>query len=438
MPRIVCRQPTPATLPLLPATLVSRNRAVKRRLWAALGCIIAYSDDDARGKKLPNGNLQGVEMDLTSLIAVIFLGIGVIGAESVIHFDSIVVDVTPAPPMAGQQIDHATLEAEFADQLYEIARTPSVIEPPAIRASKDQGIGIALAKAINIEEIVYATQAALGYAPDRLRLALYLEGGELHGQVSGTTRRIGSFRHVIVPHPNETLLHFVRRCALWGASEAAPYDTALYLMQKHSSDRDFTDAVALIDHAKSVLPPTPISFDRAAFDNLQGIVLLFQNKAAEAQEAFDRAVEEWPDSPVSELNAAFADLQLDKYPQGADRMRRLIGERPPGNKVLLGTAYVTWAAAEMGMRHFDAADQLLAKAIAVNPDTSSGYDLWSELKRQMHDDEAAARYHRQALLNSPLFENYGEVAALYFHLSWHDNEPVLLNQFRNPDVVSFH
>jgi hypothetical protein len=35
-------------------------------------------------------------------------------------------------------------------------------------------------------------------------------------------------------------------------------------------------------------------------------------------------------------------------------------------------------------------------------------------------------------------ENYSEVAALYFRLSWGDNEPVTLNKFTNPKVVTFH
>jgi hypothetical protein len=30
------------------------------------------------------------------------------------------------------------------------------------------------------------------------------------------------------------------------------------------------------------------------------------------------------------------------------------------------------------------------------------------------------------------------MAALYFHLSWRDNEPVTLNRFTNPSIVSFH
>ncbi len=377
-------------------------------------------------------------MDLTILAAVIFLSFGLIGMDTVMHSGSIVVEVTPAPAMQGEVVDQATLEAEFDDQLFQVARIQSVVEPPEIRTSRDQGVGMAIAQAVHAEDIAYALQTQFRYAPDRLRLALYLEHGELRGQISGISRHIGTFRQVLAPNQNEALLPFVRRCALWSVSQLAPYATALYLMQKHASDKDFTDVLALIDHARNEVPPTPVSFDRSVLDNLRGIVLLFQNKQAEAQNAFDLATQEWPDNPVAEINAAFADLELDKNQQAAERMRRMTRDRPPANKILLGTAYMTWAAAEMALHDLPEADRLLARSTEINPDNSSAFELWAELKALQGDQAAAARYRAQALQNTSTFENYGEVAALYFHLSWRDNQPVTLSKFGNPSIVTFH
>jgi hypothetical protein len=42
------------------------------------------------------------------------------------------------------------------------------------------------------------------------------------------------------------------------------------------------------------------------------------------------------------------------------------------------------------------------------------------------------------MINTTIFENYGEVATLYFRLSWRDDDPVNLNKFANPSIVSFH
>jgi predicted Zn-dependent protease len=377
-------------------------------------------------------------MDLATLSAALLLVLGLIGADTVVHAGSIVAEVTAAPPMASEVVDQATLELEFDNQLNEVARVESVVTPPEIRTGRDRGLGMALAQAAKAEDVAYALQTAAGYAPDRLRLALYLEHGELRGKVSGITRHVGAFNQVLVPLKDEGLLPFVRRCALWSVSRIAPYSTALYLMQKHSSDKDFSDVVALIEHAKAELPPTPISFDRSTLDNLLGIILLFKNQPEAAQDAFDTALAEYPDNPVAEMNAAFADVQINKYQQGADRMRRMTHDRPPQNKVLLSTAYMTWAAAEMGLHNLAEANRLLTIATQINPLGSSSFGLWAELKDLIGDHAAAERYRREAMINTTIFENYSEVATLYFHLSWRDDEPVVLNQFRNPGIVSFH
>ena len=62
----------------------------------------------------------------------------------------------------------------------------------------------------------------------------------------------------------------------------------------------------------------------------------------------------------------------------------------------------------------------------------------AELKEQRGDAAAAARLNRQALQNTVSFENFGEMAPLYFHLAWRDNEPVVRSKFSNPTVVVFH
>jgi Tfp pilus assembly protein PilF len=93
---------------------------------------------------------------------------------------------------------------------------------------------------------------------------------------------------------------------------------------------------------------------------------------------------------------------------------------------------MTWGAALLGLRDAQGADQMLAKSIEINPTTSAGYDLWADVKRQKGDIPAAERLHRRALENSVLFENYAEVATLWFKLAWQNNAPLSRNQFSNP------
>ena len=231
---------------------------------------------------------------------------------------------------------------------------------------------------------------------------------------------------------------FMRRSVLWGVSQIAPYSTAVYLLKEHSFDRDFTGVVTLVEHSKARLPPTPTSLARSLFDNLLGLVALFRQDIQGARTAFAAAMADDPSNPVPFINAAFVDLQLNEYAKAARRMEQLIRLAPPENEVLLASAYMTWGAALMGLREFDGADRALAAAAQVNPDSSTAFGLWAEAKRLKGDREAADRLVRRAQEVSANFENYAEVAALYFRLAWENDQPVELNTFPNPEIVTFH
>jgi tetratricopeptide (TPR) repeat protein len=377
-------------------------------------------------------------MDPTTIIIAVLLGIGLLGADAVIHTGSVEIEATIAPKIETVSIDERSLTDEFQDQFDAITSTRSVVRPPEIRARGDAGLGLALAQAVGAEKVAYALQRQFGYKPDTIRFTLFVQDGALRGLIHGHSHVIGNINRVMVPNSDEALIAFVQRCALWAASELAPYSTALYLVQKHASDKDFKDTVDLINHAKALLPPTPTSMDRALFDNLLGLIALFDNDTQGAQTAFTSAMFDDPTNPASFLNAAFVDIQRNQYQKAADRMAQLVRDAPPADKVLLGTAYMTWGAGLMGMKDLPGAERMLAKAIQVNPRSSTAFGLWAEEKEMAADHAAAERLTHKADEASATFENYGEIAALYFHLAWKDNQPITLNKFTNPAVVTFH
>jgi tetratricopeptide (TPR) repeat protein len=377
-------------------------------------------------------------MDPTTLLAAVLVAIGLLGTDAVLYSGSVQVSVAAPPEIKGMSIDKATLEVEFDDKLNAIAQTPSVVHPPDIRSSSEQGVGMALAEAANVQNVAFALQSSLGFRPDRLRLSLFTADGKLGALVSGYSHLTSTFRTVLTPEKDEPVLAFVQRCALWGASQLAPYSTTLYLLQQHAEDKNFADVVELAEHAKSLLPPTPRSFDRALFDNALGLVALFKNDKQGARDQFDRAMRADPTDAVPFLNAAFTDLEFDENQRAADRMAQLIRLAPPDNKVLLSTAYATWGAALMGLKDLKTSDHLLAEAVRINPESSTALHLWSEEKELEGDQAAAARLATQAAAQMATFENYAEVAALYFHLSWEDNQPITRSEFANPGIVSFH
>src|SRR5882672_5126363 len=320
-------------------------------------------------------------MELTTLTLALVLGLGLLGADSVMRAGSVEVEVAIAPKVEKISVDEHTLASRFKDQLDEITSTSSIVHPPEIRSRPDQGVGMAVFEAFHAQNVAFALQRELGYTPDRIRFALFVENGAMHGLVSGRSHLVGNFSQIITPNEGENLMNFVRRCALWGGSQLAPYSTALYLLQQHAADKDFTDLIALVAHAKALLPATPTSFDRALLDNLLGLIALFRNDPPAARKAFDDAVAADPTNAVPFLNAAFTDMQLNECQKAADRMAALVRLAPPANKVLLATAYMTWGAARLGMHDIKGADRMLEAALQANPESSGAYGLWSEAKR---------------------------------------------------------
>lgn len=377
-------------------------------------------------------------MDLTSITVAVLIAIGLLGTDAVVHSGSVEIEATIAPKLENLAVDERTLADEFQDQFDAITGTASVVRPPEIRARDDEGIGLALAQSVGAEKVAYALQRQLGYKPDTIRFTLFAEKGALRGLVHGHSHVIGNINRVMIPNPDEPVINFVQRSALWAASELAPYSTALFLVRKHSSDRDFKDTIELIDHAKSLLPPTPTSMDRALFDNLVGLIALFGNDVEAARTSFTSAMFDDATNPVPFLNAAFVDIQLNDYQKAADRMAQLLRDAPPRDRVLRGTAYMTWGAALMGLKDLAGADQMLAKSTTVNPHSSTAYELWREDKEQEGDHAEAKRLKKRALEETAAFENYAEIAALYFKLAWRDNQPISVNTFSNPGVVTFH
>jgi tetratricopeptide (TPR) repeat protein len=382
-----------------------------------------------------------MSVDWLSFAYAALIALSLLGVDAVVHSGTVVTEVAVAPQMSRlttPSVDAATLQSEFDGQLNAIATMPSLSAPEIIRSSNENGVAITLAKAVNVEPLARALQAEFVAEPDSARLALFVEGGEVRGLISGQSRGGVNFREVVTPDKDERLVDFVRRCAVIGGSRLAPHRTALYLLNKHAADGDFQSVVGLAERSKAMLAPTPISPDRALFDNVIGIVHLFQNDPKAARLSFDAAIAADPNNAVASLNAAFTDIQLDEYRKAADRMRQLVDGAPPRNNVLLATAYTTWAAARLGMRDPAGAERLLKQALAIYPESATAYQLWSDAKKAGGDSAGSAELRQKALEAAGTFENYPEIATLYFQLAWQDGAPLRRSKFNNPEVMSFH
>ena len=376
-------------------------------------------------------------MDLTTLGAVLLFAIGLLGTDTLLHTGSINLEVVPGK-VAGVSLDQATIEDIVTDEIGRVGHIGSVMQAPQIRLGNDKGIGMALAEAANVKGVAYALQRQFGYDPDKLRFALYSEGSTAKALVTGTSSRMSlAFEDIVTQKPGESFTDMLKRSALVGISRMDPYFATLYLINQHQDDGDFQDAVELARHSIADLPATTVNAGRSAFQNLLGVIDLFEQKPAEAKRNFEAAVGSNPANAVAQLNAGLADLMLNEYSRAAARMNALVTKTPPSDAVLRSTAYATWGAALLGMKRADEAERMLEQAIAANPSSATALALWADVKEQLGYPDDAAELRRRAFDNTTAFVNYAEVGALYFKLSWREDEPVTRSRFGNPNVVSF-
>ncbi len=381
-------------------------------------------------------------MDLTTLTYIVLLAIASIGADTALHPVSVVLDSAVPDKISNLSANAAVIDEMLRYEVQRVASTPSVLATPEIRVGMNQGFGMALAQAANMRSVALALQAQLGNQPEEIRLQLLAQDGKVRMLVTGAGPggKIDTppFELLVLMRDGETLPSLVHRSAIAALSRIDPYMTALHMLQSHVLDGQFTEVQVMIDQVKAQLPPTPRSYARSLFENLNGIINLFQREPVAARNWFDAAAASDPENLVAGLNAAFIDLQMGDYRRAAKHIERLIAGKLPTDRILLATAYVELAAAQLGQRDVNGADGTVAKAVGVYPESSVAYELWSTIKREKGDPIAAERMHQRALENSSTFANYAEIAALYFTLPWHENQPITRSPFVNPDMLRFN
>jgi tetratricopeptide (TPR) repeat protein len=372
-------------------------------------------------------------MDLMTLSAFLMLVVSALGVDAAMHPSSVILEVSVPPQLDVVKIDTDTVYAILSDEVAKISTTRSILTAPEILVGGNKGVGMAIAEAAGLRSLAVSFQSELGYVPERIRISLLSEKGAVKvlvsgNELSGRMRRL-PFQELFVPQPDESIVSVVHRAAVFGVAKIEPYFTALYLIEAHAQDHNFAEVEGLIEQVNSQLPPTPVNFDRSLLENLQGIIQLSNNKPIEAAAWFHRAAASDPEGDAPLLNGAFVDVQQGRYREATEHMDQLLSTKPPTDETLLCTAYMTWGAALVGLQDPAGADAKLARATEVNPESATAWQLWSEIKRMAGDSAAADALHAKALKYSAGFENYAEVAALYFKLAWSKDQPIVPNEF---------
>ena len=371
-------------------------------------------------------------MDLTALLTGAFLLLSALGFDTVMHPRDIVLEAHKASQLGTVSLTDTMLNAVMKAQVEEIFLTKSVVTKPTIRLSNQKGIGVTITDAIGLSAVANALQEQMGYRPDRIELHVFKENEITKVLVSGYhARQNGMFEQEVVQVKDERIVSLVQRATAVAMATIDPYVTALNLMRRHIRDRDFSQSEAVIAYAKARLRSTTVNPERAMLENLEGMIALFRHDSPRARERFQTAVASDPGNQVAALNLALVLLEEDLDARVAAMMADMLQQNPPVDPVLLATVHMTQAAAFLGLRQPVPADVAMAKAAALNPTSPTILNAWAEVKTQMGHKAAAETLNQQARSAENTFDDYAEVAALYFTLAWQKGEPVLRSPFDN-------
>ena len=369
-------------------------------------------------------------MDLTTLLAGAFILFSALSLDTALHPRDIVLEADRAANLGEVYVTDTMLSAVMKAQTEEIFLTPSVVSKPAIRMSNQKGIGLSVIDALGMSALGNSLQEQTGYRPDRIALHLFNENSTVKVLVTGfEARRWGTFEQEVVQVKDERVVSLVKRATIAAMATIDPYMTALNLMRRHIKDKDFKRSEDVIAFAKARLGTARINADRSLLENLEGMIALLNLDVDRARERFQSAIESNPVNHVAVLNLALTLLELDKDAEVEVLVSNMMKQYPPTDPVIQATAYLTLSAAYLGLRQPGPADTAIAKAAELNPTNPTVLAAWAEVKQQMGDKEAAAQLIEKARTAENTHEDYAEVAALYFTLSWEKGEPVLRSPF---------
>ena len=363
-------------------------------------------------------------MDLTTLVVAAFMMISAIGFDTALHPRDIVLEATKSDQIGKVHVTDDMLNAVLNAQVDAIFLTPSVVSKPAIRTTHKKGIGLSITDAFGLSQVADALQEQAGYAPDRIRLYVFSENDTAKVLVSGfEAQNSNSFQQEVVQVQDESIVSLVQRATSVGVAYIDPYMTALNLMRRHIKDRDFKLSQEVMDFAKARLPTTAASADRSMLENLEGMIALFNSDVPQALQRFQRAVNSNPANHVAILNLALTEIALDMDAPAEAQLTGMLKTTPPTDRVVLTTAYVTLAGAYLGLHQPARADAAMQQASDLDPNSPTVLGIWAEVKLERGDTDAAGKLADRARLADNPYEEYAEIAALYF--TWQKGQPFL-------------
>lgn len=394
-------------------------------------------------------------MDPATLTAIYFLlgSFGLVVTDTYFNANTMYLDSTVAESVVEEGYEPEVVNGIFMSEVKKITSKPSLVKAPTFQSSKAKPVSAALAEAAGLESALGALHSLMGVLPPKMVASVIAEdqaqkvqvlenapGGQAAHYTVGESKTLklvltghspsnGYFDINVEGHSeNDDLDHLIRDAAFEAVLKLDPYLAMLYdVSRRVAADEDLAPAKALIEKELTEAHQAATHEHRALNENLRGIVALLEHDPVVARQYFLKAMASNPRQPVGFLNCAFLDVHEDRFEEALRNIEKVIHPtywQMTGNPVLLASAYTIKGAAETEMKKFKEAEASFQKAASLNPQSSEVYVYWSRMLKKSARPAEAERKIVMAKQNSMYFENFPEMALLYFWLTEAGTQPL--------------
>jgi len=374
-------------------------------------------------------------MDLTSIAAGIAMLFGLLTADAVVSAETVDVNISVPASVANTGYSEDVAERIFTHEFVAMNQTRSLLRPPVLRPARQPTIAGVIASSLRLDNLKPALQELLGM--ERMRIAgAIIAGAPGEGQrllINSSSAYSGAFSLDLSERGETDRL--LRRAALETMERVQPYRAALFHFGQitQAGGNDYSAVVQLAERELSRPRRAELLEEHSFLENLLGIVALLNNDLDEAERRFRLSFSWSPGFAVGRINLAFVHVQRDRYQDAIDIVKPLLpsslGRRLPLLSARFGplneTLQTTLGVALWAQGDLDGAEAAFSRATREYPSSAGAYFYWAQLLRERGDTVRAAEKAEVARLNALTFENYPEVANLYFWMSPRDNQPLV-------------
>lgn len=374
-------------------------------------------------------------MDLISIATGAAMIFGLLTADAVVSAETVTVQITVPASVAQTGFSEDVAERIFTHEFETMNQTRSLLRPPVMRPARQPTIVGVISSSLRLDNFTAALQDLLGL--ERMRIVgAVIAGAPGEGQrllINSSSAYSGPFSLDLSERGGTDQL--LRRAALETMERVQPYRAALFHFYQiaRTGGNDYGAVVQLAERELSRPRRPGVMEERSFLENLLGIVALLNYDLDEAERRFRLSFSWNPSFAIGRLNLAFVHVERDRYQEAIDILTPLIASSPERRFPLLGTRagplqeamHSTLGVALWAQGDLDGAEAAFGRATREFPSSAGAYSYWARLLQERGDTVRAAEKAETARVNALTFENYPEVANLYFWMSPQDNRPLV-------------